>query len=329
MNSRERLLHTLDLRPGVAPPRFGSEFAPETLAAWTVQGYPAGAEPEAHFGFDRCDTVPVEWRRLSRDKRVVCDEDALAEHRQAFNPVDSRRFPENWAALREEWKRRDYALDAEPWNEGFLQVIGISDGRSLNNALVQLCEQPGLMHAAMDHYATYLETLLKHVTGAVGIDYAIFYEPIASNHGPVLSPEMYRRFAIGPIEQVARRLESGGTRYRFVWTSGNVWPLIPLWLDAGINGVILTHTVASGVGYPELRQRFGQELRLMGGVDWHILMLPPREMDRALEEHVRPLLEQGGYIPHVDDTIRPYVTYDAYRAFRERLDRLTERVGSR
>jgi hypothetical protein len=111
-----------------------------------------------------------------------------------------------------------------------------------------------------------------------------------------------------------------------MWTAGRVTPLIPLWIDAGINGIALNRGAECGIGYARLRADFGSSLRLLGGIDWRSVMEGPRSIDAILERDVRPLLEQGGYIPHLDDTIRSYMPFDHFRYYRERLDHMFQQM---
>ena len=111
-----------------------------------------------------------------------------------------------------------------------------------------------------------------------------------------------------------------------MWTAGAVQSLVPLWLDAGVNGLFVNQSGQAGVSYRELRQRFGTELRLFGGIDWRVVMDGPDALDPYLEQEVRPVLEQGGYVPYLDDTVRGYMPFDTFRQYRDRLDALVDTV---
>lgn len=326
MDSRTQLLETLGLYRSVTPPRYESEFSEEVIQAWREQGVLGGEPPETQFQLDRRDAMPVQWRRNAEQKAVVYDEAGLEGFRRAYAPELSGRVPGEWEERIRAWSGRDYALAASPWNEGFLQVIGIRDAVTFDQALTLLCEQPALAEAQLDHYAGYLEELLHRICPRVEVDYAVFYEPIASNHGPVLSAAMYRRVVLPAMRRIVDCLDRYGVAYRFMWCSGNVRTLMPVWLDAGINGITVNQTVQSGLNYGALRREFGPTLRLFGGVDWRSVMQGPRALDDALQHTVRPVLEQGGYIPHLDDTVRVHMPFDCFRHYRERLDALVGEV---
>lgn len=53
---------------------------------------------------------------------------------------------------------------------------------------------------------------------------------------------------------------------------------------------------------------FGMDLRLRGGIAKDPLVKGGKAIDKELER-IRPLLEQGGYIPHLDHLVPPNVPY--------------------
>lgn len=327
MDSRQRLHATLGDDGTCRPPRYESEFSPEVVQAWRGQGVLDERSPEKFFGFDPRESLDIRWRRHRRDGGVLVDtEEGLEALRRAFDPEDPNKFPADWDARVSGWRGRDFPVFASPWNEGFFQAIGISNGESLNRAFVGLCEKPALAQAAMDHYAHYTESLLDRALAEVELDYVVLYEPIASNHGPVVSPETYRRFVLPGLRRVVQCLEGHGVAFRFLWAAGQVEALIPLWLEAGMNGLILNQAGQAGIAYRALRTKYGDELRLFGGVDWRAVVQGPEAIDAFLEEEVRPTLEEGRYVPYLDDTIRVYMPFDHFTYYRQRLDALMDEV---
>ena len=49
----------------------------------------------------------------------------------------------------------------------------------------------------------------------------------------------------------------------------------------------------------EVRRRYGKDLLIWGGVDKRALAHGPAAIDAELAR-LRPLIEEGGYIPHTD-----------------------------
>ncbi len=321
LTSRDRLLATLSMAGRVAPPRFENEFSDGVIELWRSQGFLDERPVEERFGLDRCETVPIEWGRLDNNA-VVQTEAGLEPFLRQYDASRPTRFPEDWDQLVASWRARDYALRAAPWSEGLFQVMGVSNGVTFNRAMFVLREQPRLVEALMDRYADFLETLIPRVLATVPIDYALFYEPIAWTRAPVISPEDYARFALPALRRVIAALDTCGVEHRILRATGEVRPLIPLWLDAGINGLMINQIAATGIHYPALRREFGRDLRLLGGIDWRAVVEGPAAIDQALDEAVLPLLDEGGYIPHLDDTVRVTCPFDHFNYYRDRLNKL-------
>lgn len=329
MDSRDRLVHTLSFKSDCPPPRYESEFAEEVIDAWRRQGALDHRSPEEFFALDFRESLGIAWRRTGADKRPLECEDDLETLRRAYDPASPERFPDGFEGRVRAWQDRDFALFAAPWNEGFLQVIGISDGDSLSRTLITLCERPALAEAAMAHYAGYVETMLDRILPRVKMDYAVFYEPIASNHASVLSPSAYARFVQPALSRVVACLEKHGVGFRILWSAGAVDVLIPLWLDAGINGLYLNQAGSAGISYMGLRRQFGEKLLLFGGIDWRVVTAGPPAIDEFLEREVRPLLRTGGYVPYLDDTVRVHIPFEHFHYYRQRLDAIAGEVEDR
>jgi uroporphyrinogen decarboxylase len=106
---------------------------------------------------------------------------------------------------------------------------------------------------------------------------------------------------------------SHGTRYFAVDTDGDPTVLIPPLMDAGVD-VIWPVERASEVSPQEWRRRFGRSLRIWGGVDKRVLPLGPAAIRAHLRELV-PLIEEGGFIPTIDHTVQPDVSWDHFRYY--------------
>jgi len=119
------------------------------------------------------------------------------------------------------------------------------------------------------------------------------------------------------ITELAR---SRGIDIILVDSDGDVSELIPLWLDAGINGVYPME-VAAGMDVAKLRREYGSDLLMTGGIDKRVLARDHRAIDEELDAKI-PLVEQGGYIPHLDHAIPHDVPYENFVYYWKRKKRL-------
>lgn len=176
-------------------------------------------------------------------------------------------------------------------------------------------DQPALMHEMMDFLADFFIEVSRPVLQRVRVDYFTFNEDMAMKTGPLLGPRTFAEFIFPRLRRVVEFLHAAGVAYVAVDTDGDPTALVPLLMDAGV-AAIWPLERAAGVSPLEWRKRFGRSLRLWGGVDKRVL---PRGRD-AVKAHLAeliPLIEEGGFIPTVDHTVPPDVSWDAFREYME------------
>ena len=118
-------------------------------------------------------------------------------------------------------------------------------------------------------------------------------------------------------------LRAGGAELIMIDTDGRVDELLPIFLEAGIDGVHPCE-MAAGSDPLQLRRRF-PGCRLMGGLDKRAIASGRDGVDTELSR-VAPLLEEGGYIPMLDHYVPPDVSFATYLYYVERRRELFDRV---
>ena len=131
--------------------------------------------------------------------------------------------------------------------------------------------------------------------------------------GPLLGPELYREYIFPHLQRMVEFFKGHGTKYFAVDTDGDPTLLIPLLMDAGVD-VVWPIERASDVSPQEWRGQFGKDLRLWGGVDKRVLFNGADAIRAHLREFI-PLIEEGGFIPAVDHTVPPGVSWDNFRHY--------------
>jgi uroporphyrinogen decarboxylase len=140
---------------------------------------------------------------------------------------------------------------------------------------------------------------------------------MAYKTGPLLGPEMLRRYALPRYVRVAEFVRSRGVELISLDSDGDITALLPVWLDAGIN-VLYPFEAQCGMDVVQIRREYGRDLRMWGGVDKRTLAWGPAAIDAELAR-VRPLVADGGYIPGPDHSLPPDVPYANYCYYMERL----------
>jgi uroporphyrinogen decarboxylase len=113
-------------------------------------------------------------------------------------------------------------------------------------------------------------------------------------------------------------LKKHGIDLVFVDSDGDVRLIIPLWLEAGVNGTFPLEVMA-GNDAVELRKKYPRDLRMVGNIDKMALIEGKEAIDRELERKLPYLLKEGGYLPTVDHGIPPEIPFEHYRHYMVRL----------
>jgi uroporphyrinogen decarboxylase len=146
----------------------------------------------------------------------------------------------------------------------------------------------------------YLKNLEKWLC-AVGpyIDIVQFGDDLGGQAGPLLSPEMYRRFYKSFHERLwSRAKELAGVKV-MLHCCGGVRELLPDLIDTGLDAINPVQINAGGMDAAGLKRDFGRELTFWGGGCDTREILPhgtPEEVGRHVIDQVRALRPDGGFV---------------------------------
>ena len=326
MTERERFLATLLGGAADRVPFFDLEPHDSTLELWWNQGLRRGVTVAEHFGLETHESVGLEIRsapfyEMAPD--LLESEEAFERH---YDPDDPDRLPADFEARCERVRRHGRVLYISATGGGLLQMLGVGDWDSLVAACDALVNRPAFVESLMERTIDFHCLLLERVLSRVSVDYAALYEPIASNAGPVVSPAMFERYSMPGYRRVIDLLRRHGAPLRiFCTTGGDFSLLLPMLLDAGINGLWISNIMTEGMEYRRLRREYGPEIALIGGIDSRSLLRGEAAVREAVERTVPPLLESGRYLPCLDDRPRDNTPFAIYGRYREILGDLVER----
>jgi uroporphyrinogen decarboxylase len=181
-------------------------------------------------------------------------------------------------------------------------------------------DDPGLCHEMVEHWAEVILHSLRQIPADVPLHLMGWWEDMAYKAGPLVSPQTFDEFMVPGYMAVMDELRKHGCEVSLVDCDGNIHDLVPGWLKTGVN-VMLPCEVAAGTDMFRLRRDFGREVRLAGGINKRALVLGREAIDRELER-IAPLLEQGGYVPHLDHLVPPDISLSDYMYYREQKMKL-------
>ena len=263
--------------------------------------------------------------RMSMDQylafpvRVPADFPAVKARLEAALP---ERYPADLGEKIAGWRQRDFPLILGrncAANGFFWRAREFMGTENLSYAWY---DHPDLMHEMMEFFADFIIETSRPVLEKIHVDYFVLNEDMAMKGGPLLGPETFRAFIFPCLKRLVEFFRSHGTRYIAVDSDGDPTVLIPLLLDAGVD-TIWPIERAANVSPQALRKRFGRSLRLWGGVDKRILSRGPDAIRAHLREFI-PLIEEGGFIPTVDHTVPPDVSWDDFRYYMDMKTRLLD-----
>jgi uroporphyrinogen decarboxylase len=94
--------------------------------------------------------------------------------------------------------------------------------------------------------------------------------------------------------------------------------LIPSLIEAGIN-CLQPLEAKAGMDLVKLKQRFGAQIALIGGMDERVLETNDLEaVEAELLSKLPAAMVGSGYVLQVDHSVSPLVNYETYKYFVER-----------
>jgi len=320
MNSRERFLAVLRGDQPDHPPLFPEGIREEVLQAWRIQGLPGGCSLDDLFLYDQFEEIDPDIYPNPAISDWSVPERLLPILLQRLDPEDPRRLPRDWPERVRRWKDRQYPLFLR-LHQGLFLSLGIEDWRSFAPALLRLVDQPDFAREILSVQADFACCLAEIILSQVDVDGVIFSEPVAGNHGALVSPEMYRAFALESYVPVFGVL----SRYRVpavIWRSyANPVNLLPEVVKYPFNVLWLCERPPGVLAPAQVRQIVGPNVTLIGGIDTDVLYKDAQAIRQAVAA-VQPFVDAGRFIPLADGRVREDVPYPNYAFYRQELHRV-------
>ena len=114
------------------------------------------------------------------------------------------------------------------------------------------------------------------------------------------------------------RGSGGGGPLICLWTAGQIDALIPELMDEGFNCTWPCEEFV-GMDVVKLRKEYGRAMRFAGNIGIRALEAGKDAIDREFDEKICPMVEEGGYIPTLDDQASPDIPWEHYQYYIERL----------
>jgi uroporphyrinogen decarboxylase len=316
----------------------------DNFTTWDIfldNGIKNNDEADIFFSFDRIESLggatfmcpPIEEREIEvRDgKRVIINGDGLL----AEVPLEgggssiphflksSITTPEDWHRVKEEHfdprypgrivdiakirerlpedDKRDFPLGIHCGS-----MIGkIRDMLTFEGLAYAIYDYPEMVEDMVETVSVLIEDSLDQLLPHFKFDYASGWEDICFNHGPIVSLDFFKEVIVPRYKRISKKLKAHGIDIWYTDCDGDVRPIIPLFLEGGIN-CLFPYEVNSCTHPGALLDQYGGELRIMGGVDKMRLGEGPEAIRKYLQS-LEKYVARGGYIPFCDHRCPPNV----------------------
>ncbi|MDR1060034.1 MAG: hypothetical protein LBL83_02220 [Clostridiales bacterium] len=221
-----------------------------------------------------------------------------------LDPGDPRRRPAGWREKAAALAERDALLcfmggSLYGWLRDYMGVEAIS---------CLMYDDPELLSEMVAHMADFFMAVYEPVLKAVRFDLAYFFEDCCGSTGPLFSPSAHGEFFDAHYRRMVGFYKENGVGFTLLDSDGKVDRLLPCWMASGIDIVFPVEVGAWGESPARLRGLFGGGLKMMGGVNKHVIPLGEDAIRAHLAE-LKPVVDEGGFLPMPDHRIPPECSY--------------------
>lgn len=345
LTGRERWKRALHYGPVDRPVNVEFGYWDETFVEWHKQGLPRQVNDnvvgERYFGLDYYANFGTPIRIIpAYEQKVLAESDGYRDtlnsggqvirqkldghdriphylkypvetredwnqYKKRLDPDSPERFPDV-AAIKAQYENRDYPLGISAGS-----LFGwVRDCMGFEQACMLPHLDPAWFEEWIEHLTHLFCTVLERFLPVIRFDHASMWEDMCFKQGPMMNPTHFKRYMVPRYRRITDLLRKYGVDVVILDCDGNIDELVPLWLAGGVNAMFPLE-VACGSDPVKYRQRYGRDVLLFGGVNKRELVKGPEAIDAELAR-LRPLIDDGGYAPHVDHRCPPDVSMKNY-----------------
>lgn len=353
MTTRERFNKVFHWQKPDRAPNMDFGYWDETIIAWHKQGLPenvkTGQDVEKHLDLEGAEIIPglpvINGLYPSFESKVLEDKGSHRIVQDSEGNIceiskESVSIPryikyglethKDWEIYKREhldYKREDRIGDVKKvveeahasgmpvrFNTGSLYGW-LRNWMGVENLSIAMMTEREWVEEMMEHLTRMTLYLIEKSLPGVNVDVAWWWEDMCYNHGPLVSPKIFEEIMVPRYKMVTDTLKKYNVDVNVLDCDGRIYELVPGWLKGGINCMFPIE--AAHTDPIKLREEYGRNVLLFGGVDKIQLAKGKDAIDRELER-LHPLVEKGGYIPTVDHRVPPDVSFENYLYYLEK-----------
>ncbi len=192
-----------------------------------------------------------------------------------------------------------YAIMATPWLLFPFERAFAMQG--MDTFLLNMAMHPDFAVALLRKHLDLCKTLMGHVLDELGdhVDIIKIGDDLGSQEGLLMSPQMYREMLAPIHNEFVRFIKERTPAKVFFHTDGDVFDLIPDFIEMGIDILNPIQTSAGRMSdLARLKSEYGDEITFCGAIDTHHI-LPngsPDEVRDEVKRVIGVLGKDGGYM---------------------------------
>lgn len=340
MTGKERFDLALAHREGDRVPIDDSPWQ-TTIARWRREGLPEGVSPREYFGYEMSGagadlSLGMDTEIVEETDEYVIAWNANGALRKNFRHststpecIDFRiRTPDDWFA----WKRNlQVGRDRINWEAGlaalrhareqglwfpYRAATGYDKSQGVvgsERLLIAMATEPDW---CADIFMTWTNMIIRSaelmMEGGFVFDGAFLYDDMGYRNATLFSPQMYRDLCRPAHAKVCDFFHRHGLKV-ILHSCGNVSALVPDLIDAGFD-CLQPLEVKAGMDLLALKERYGESLAFMGGIDVRAMAHPdPHVIEEEIATKIGIAKRGGGYIYHSDHSVPDNVSFERYR----------------
>jgi len=261
-----------------------------------------------HMSMPRFLDFPIKNRK---------DWEELKEERLQLNVEE--RVPRDWKDEKREIKQMTCPICFMSDPVGYFAVLRQLFGE---NIYYIYYDDPKLVKDILEYLTNFWINLSEETMGGFEIDTVLFWEDMAYKTGPLVGENILREFMLPYYKRLIDFFTNKGIKHFIVDSDGCVEELIPLFIEAGITGLVPFERNANE-DLLRLKKQY-PKFQFLGGINKVSLSKGKKFIDKELGE-VKELLKYGGFIPTCDHLVPPDVSWENYKYFRYELNKVIRR----
>ena len=189
-----------------------------------------------------------------------------------------------------------YAILGGDWSPFWHDAI---DLLGMENLYMKMYDEPELVDALMQYLVDYYAEVSRRIFDAAGKAIDIFFigNDLGSQIGPLLSPDMFARFLLPHLKRLIDLGHAYGYKVQ-MHCCGGIAPLIPMLIEAGLDGLHAVQPSCVGMDLRELKEQFGRKILFNGAIDSHHILIDGSEefVRQKTREVLDVMMPDGGYV---------------------------------